>query len=104
MFAIIRTGGKQYRVQEGDRIAIELLEAEEGAEVTFDDVLLVGAEGDTKVGTPTVSGASVTGRVEAQGRGEKVIFFDYKNKTRQKRMVGHRQHETRVVITGISAG
>ncbi len=104
MFAIIRTGGKQYRVQEGDRIAIELLEAEEGAEVTFDDVLLVGSEGDTQVGAPTVAGASVTGRVETQGKAKKVIFFDYKNKTRQKRMVGHRQHETRVVITGISAG
>ena len=104
MFAIIRTGGKQYRVQEGDRIAIEALEADEGAEVTFDDVLLVGDEADTKVGAPTVTGASVTGRVESQGQGKKVIFFDYKNKTRQKRMVGHRQHETRVVITGISAG
>ena len=104
MFAIIRTGGKQYRVQEGDHIAIEALEADEGAEVTFDDVLLVGDESDTKVGAPLVAGASVTGTVESQGQGKKVIFFDYKNKTRQKRMVGHRQHETRVVITGISAG
>lgn len=104
MFAIIRTGGKQYRVQEGDHIAIELLEADEGADVTFDDVLMVGSEGDTKVGSPTVAGASVTARVEAQAQGKKVIFFDYKNKTRAKRMLGHRQQETRVVITGISAG
>ncbi len=104
MFAIIRTGGKQYRVQEGDRVVIEALEVDEGAEVTFDDVLLVGDESDTKVGAPLVAGASVTGTVESQGQGKKVIFFDYKNKTRQKRMVGHRQHETRVVITGINAG
>ncbi|MCK9487456.1 MAG: 50S ribosomal protein L21 [Dehalococcoidia bacterium] len=104
MFAIIRTGGKQYRVQEGDRIAVELLEADEGADVTFEDVLLVGSEGDTRVGAPTVAGASVTGRVESQGQAKKVIFFEYKNKTRQKRMLGHRQQETRVLITGISAG
>lgn len=104
MFAIIRTGGKQYRVQEGDRIQVERIPAEEGADVTFDEVLLVG-DGDTStVGTPTVAGATVQARVEAQTRGEKVIFFQYKNKTRQKRQVGHRQHETRVVITGISAG
>ncbi|MEX1022827.1 MAG: 50S ribosomal protein L21 [Dehalococcoidia bacterium] len=104
MFAIIRTGGKQYRVREGDHIAIERLEAEDGAEVTFADVLLVGDEGDTTVGSPLVSGASVTGRVESQGKAKKVTFFTFKNKTRQKRMVGHRQYETRVVITGISAG
>lgn len=103
MFAIIRTGGKQYRVQEGDRIAVELLDVEEGAEVTFDEVLLVGDEASTTVGSPTVSGASVSARVEKQGRAPKVTFFHFKNKTRQSRQKGHRQHETRVVITGISA-
>jgi large subunit ribosomal protein L21 len=104
MFAIIRTGGKQYRVKEGDRIAVERLSVEEGSDVTFEDVLLVGDEGDTKVGSPTVAGASVTARVESQGRDKKVTYFHYKNKTRQKKQIGHRQYETRLVITGISAG
>ena len=104
MFAIIRTGGKQYRVQEGDRIAVELLTADEGADVTFDDILVVGDESSATVGAPTVAGASVTARVEKHDRDKKVTFFHFKNKTRQSRKVGHRQHETRVVITGISAG
>ncbi|MEX2375414.1 MAG: 50S ribosomal protein L21 [Dehalococcoidia bacterium] len=104
MFAIIRTGGKQYRVREGDRIAVELLTAEEGADVTFDDVLVVGDDTETKVGAPTVMGATVTARVEAHGRDKKVTFFHFKNKTRQSRKVGHRQHESRVLITGINAG
>lgn len=103
MFAIIRTGGKQYRVQEGDQINVELLDVAEGAEVTFDEVLLVGNDASTTVGAPTVSGASVTALVEAQTRGPKVTFFHFKNKTRQSRKKGHRQHETRVRITGISA-
>lgn len=103
MFAIIRTGGKQYRVHEGDHINVELLDAAEGAEVTFEDVLLVGTDASTTVGSPTVAGATVTARVEAQTRGPKVTFFDFKNKTRQSRKKGHRQHETRVVITGITA-
>lgn len=103
MFAIIRTGGKQYRVREGDHLVIERLAADEGADVTFQDVLLVGSEDSTTVGAPLVDGASVTARVESQGKGKKVTYFDYKNKTRQKRTVGHRQHETRVVITGITA-
>ena len=104
MFAIIRTGGKQYRVREGDRIAVELLTVDEGADITFDDVLVVGDESETKVGSPTVTGASVTARVEMHGRDKKVTFFHFKNKTRQARKVGHRHHETRVLITGISAG
>lgn len=104
MFAIIRTGGKQYRVREGERIAVERLEADEGAEITFDEVLLVGEGEGAQVGTPTVAGASVTGVVEAQDRARKVTFFHFKNKTRQKRMRGHRQQQTRVIITGIKAG
>jgi large subunit ribosomal protein L21 len=104
MFAVIRTGGKQYRVREGERIAVERLDADEGADVTFDEVLAVGEGADLQVGSPTVEGASVTARVEAQGRGRKVTFFHYKNKTRNKRMRGHRQDETRLVITGIRAG
>jgi len=103
MFAIIRTGGKQYRVQEGDHINVELLDVEAGADLTFDEVLLVGDEATTTVGSPTVAGATVTARVEAQTRARKVTFFEFKNKTRQSRKKGHRHHETRVVITGISA-
>lgn len=104
MYAIIRTGGKQYRVRTGDRIAVERLDAAEGAQVTLSDVLLVGDEGGTKVGVPTVPGASVSATVEAQARAPKVTYFHYKNKTRSGKVHGHRQHLTRLVITGISAG
>jgi large subunit ribosomal protein L21 len=104
MYAIIRTGGKQYRVREGDRIAVERLDAAEGAQVTLGDVLLVGDETGTKVGAPTVAGASVTATVEVQDRGPKVTHYLYKNKTRRERQVGHRQPRTRLVITGITAG
>ncbi|RJQ08997.1 MAG: 50S ribosomal protein L21 [Dehalococcoidia bacterium] len=104
MYAIIRTGGKQYRVREGDRIAIERIEATEGARVTLSDVLLVGDETGTKVGTPLVAGAAVTATVEVQDRGPKVTHYHFKNKTRRERMVGHRQPRTRLVITGITAG
>jgi large subunit ribosomal protein L21 len=104
MYAIVRTGGKQYRVSTGDRIVVEHLEASEGDEITLDDVLVVGNESDTKVGAPTVAGASVTARVDAQSRARKVTNFQYKNKTRQHRRRGHRQHQTELVITGIDAG
>ncbi|MBM4410449.1 MAG: 50S ribosomal protein L21 [Chloroflexi bacterium] len=104
MYAIIRTGGKQYRVREGDRIAIERIEATEGAQVTLSDVLLVGDETGTKVGAPLVAGAAVTATVEVQDRGPKVTHYHFKNKTRRERMVGHRQPRTRLVITGITAG
>lgn len=104
MFAIIRTGGKQYRVREGERIAVERLDAEAGAEVTFDEVLLVGEGDEARLGAPTISGASVTALVEAQTRAPKVTFFHYKNKTRNARKRGHRQDQTSVIITGINAG
>ncbi len=104
MYAIIRTGGKQYRVREGDRIAIERLDVAEGASITLDQVLLVGDESGTKVGAPTVAGASVTATVEVNDRAPKVTHYHFKNKTRRERMVGHRQPRTRLVITGISAG
>jgi large subunit ribosomal protein L21 len=104
MYAIIRTGGKQYRVREGDRIAVERLDADEGTELTLDDVLLIGDDDTTTIGAPRVEGASVTARVETQGKGAKVTNFHFKNKTRQQRKLGHRQPETRLLITGISAG
>ena len=104
MYAIIRTGGKQYRVREGDHLAIERLDLPEGSDVRFDDVLLV-ADGDSiAVGDPTVAGASVAARVEEHLRDAKVTVFKYKNKTRRRTLRGHRQHRTRVTITGISTG
>ncbi len=104
MYAIVRTGGKQYRVREGDRIAVERLDAAEGDDVTLDEVLLLGNDDATTVGSPLVEGASVSARVDEQFRDKKVRIFKYKNKTRQRTHRGHRQHRTRLLITGISAG
>jgi large subunit ribosomal protein L21 len=106
MYAIIRTGGKQFRVSEGDRIAVERLDADEGADVTLDDVLLVADGDDVAVGNPTIDGASVAARVEEHFRDRKVTVFKYKNKTRRRvlRGHGHRQQRTRLTITGITAG
>lgn len=102
-YAIVETGGKQYRVSVGDSLAVERLAVEAGTDVTFDRVLLLGGDGATRVGTPTVGGASVTARVEDQFRGEKIIVFKYKAKKRYRRRIGHRQSLTRLTITGITA-
>lgn len=102
MYAIIETGGKQVKVQEGQEIYIEKLNAEEGSTVTFDKVLMVGGD-NVKVGTPTVEGATVTGKVEKQGRGKKLTIFTYKPKKNIKRKLGHRQPYTKVVIEKINA-
>ncbi len=108
MFAIVRTGGKQYRVREGDRIDIERLDAEIGDEVTLSDVLLIGreTEGDEEiaVGDPLVPGATVTARVEMQDRGRRQHMLKYKNKTRQRTRRGHRQYRTRISVTAIIPG
>ena len=96
MYAIIATGGKQYKVSEGDVIKVEKLDAEVGAKVTFDNVLLVG--GDTvKVGTPTVDGAKVEASVVSEGKGKKVIVYKYKRKTGYHKKNGHRQLFTQVM-------
>ena len=100
MYAIIATGGKQYRVSEGDVIYIEKIDAEVGSTVSF-DVLLVENNGDVKVGTPVVEGVKVEGKVEAQTRGEKIIVFKYKSKKNYRRKQGHRQPYTKVEITKI---
>ena len=100
MYAIIATGGKQYRVSEGDVIYIEKLDAEVDSTVSF-DVLLVGNEGDVKVGTPVVEGVKVEGKVVGQIRGEKIIVFKYKSKKNYRRKQGHRQPYTKVEITKI---
>ena len=102
MYAVIRTGGKQYKVAEGDWVDIEKLDAEEGATVSFDDVLLIGTEGETTVGAPTVAGATVTGTVETQGKGDKIIVFKYRRRQNYRRRNGHRQLFTRLNITKIN--
>ena len=100
MYAIIATGGKQYRVSEGDVIYIEKIDAEVDSTVSF-DVLLVGNEGDVKVGTPVVEGVKVEGKVVGQIRGEKIIVFKHKAKKNYRRKQGHRQPYTKVEITKI---
>jgi large subunit ribosomal protein L21 len=103
MYAIIETGGKQYKVQEGDVIFIEKLDAQEGETVTFDQVLAVGSGEGLKTGDPLVSGATVTGKVEKNGRGRKIVVFKYKPKKNYHRKQGHRQPYTKVVIEKIQA-
>ena len=102
MYAIIATGGKQYKVSEGDVIRIEKLEAEAGETVTFDQVLAVN-DGELKVGCPTVEGASVSATVEKQGKAKKVIVYKYKRKTGYHKKNGHRQLFTQVKIDKINA-
>ena len=100
MYAIIATGGKQYRVSEGDVLFIEKIDAEVDSTVSF-DVLLVENEGDVKVGTPVVEGVKVEGKVVGQVRGDKIIVFKYKSKKNYRRKQGHRQPYTKVEITKI---
>ena len=101
MYAVIETGGKQYRVAPGDTIEIERLETEAGKPHTFDRVLLVSNDGKVAVGTPTVSAAFVQGDVQEHFRGEKKIAFKMKRRKGYHRTVGHRQELTRVKITDI---
>lgn len=101
MYAIIETGGKQYKVQEGDVIYVEKLNAAEGEQVTFDQVLAVGSGDGLKAGEPLVAGATVTGKVEKNGKGQKIIVFKYKAKKNYRRKQGHRQPYTKVVIEKI---
>jgi large subunit ribosomal protein L21 len=103
MYAIIKTGGKQYKVSEGDVITVEKLAAAEGEAVTFDEVLTVVNDADVKVGKPVVEGAKVTGKVEAQGKGKKIRIFKYKAKSNYRKRQGHRQPFTKVVIEKIEA-
>ena len=103
MYAVIKTGGKQYRVAAGDVIKIEKLDGERGVAVAFDDVLLVGDDGETRVGTPIVSGARVQGTILEQARDRKVIVFKFRRRKNYKRKNGHRQYFTRVRIDAIEA-
>jgi len=103
MFAVIKTGGKQYKVAEGDEIIVEKLDAEAGNDVTFDNVLMLGAEGKVTIGEPTVSGASVVARVSEQRKGAKVTIMKKRQRSTYRRKRGHRQSETVVLIESILA-
>ncbi len=104
MYAVIVTGGKQYRVSEGDVIYVEKLNVEDGAEVTFDQVLAMGEEGKVKVGTPYVKNATVVGEAVKTGKGKKIHILTYRSKKGSKRAMGHRQPFTKIEITTISQG
>jgi large subunit ribosomal protein L21 len=103
VYAVVQTGGKQYRVAVGDRIDVERLDAEPGTEVTLDRVLMVEQDGDVKIGTPVVDGAKVIASVDAQKRGKKLIVFKMRPKKRYRRKTGHRQSLTQLTITNIVA-
>jgi large subunit ribosomal protein L21 len=103
MYAVIETGGKQYRVSPGQTIEVELLPAEPGGTVTFDEVLLVSNENETLVGAPFVPGAKVVTIVARETRGPKIIVFKYKSKKRYRRTTGHRQDYLHLLVTDIQA-
>ena len=103
MYAVIVTGGKQYKVSEGDTIFVEKLDMEEGSSVTFDKVLIAGEGDDVKVGAPTVDGASVEAKVVKNGKAKKIYVFKMKRKKNERTKKGHRQPFTKVEITKINA-
>ena len=102
MYAIIVTGGKQYRVEQGDIVYIEKLDVEADSEVKFDQVLAIGEEGSVKVGAPVVEGATVEAKVVKNGKGKKIDVLKYKAKKNEKTHIGHRQPYTKVEITKIA--
>ncbi len=102
MFAIIETGGKQYKVNEGDVIFVEKLDCGEGESVVFDKVLAVSTEEGFKAGTPTVEGATVSANVVKNGKSKKIYVMTYKSKKNEKRKIGHRQPYTKVQIEKIA--
>jgi large subunit ribosomal protein L21 len=104
MYAVVSTGGKQYRVEAGNELIVERVGGDAGSTITFDRVLLVGDGEAVTVGTPTVEGATVSGTVLGEALGPKLIVFKFKQKATYRRKNGHRQHLTRVRIDEISAG
>ena len=102
MYAVIKTGGKQYRVSEGDTLRVEKLDAAAGDSIEFDQVLMVGEGKDVKIGAPTVDGGKVTATVKEQGRGNKVEIIKFRRRKHHMKRMGHRQDYTEVEITGIS--
>jgi large subunit ribosomal protein L21 len=102
MYAVIKTGGKQYKVAQGDKLKVEKLPANVGETVTFDQILLVGGDA-LKIGTPLVAGAKVEAKVIAQDRAKKIIVFKFRRRKNYRRKNGHRQPYTALEITGIKA-
>jgi len=103
MYAVIRSGGKQYRVSQGGSVRVEKLDGDVGSSITLDDVLMIGGEGDVKIGTPTVDGAQVTGTIVDQGRGKKIRVFKMKRRKGYRRTQGHRQDYTEIRVDAISS-
>lgn len=103
MYAVVKTGGKQYRVKAGDSIEVEKLPYEVGEQIELDQVLLVTDDTDTKIGQPLVEGAKVKATVTRQTKGRKVVIFKYRSSKRYRRKRGHRQHYTRIRIDGVVA-
>lgn len=102
MYAVIKTGGKQYRVSEGQRLYVEKLAGKAGDKVTLDQVLLVGGD-SPKIGQPLVAGASVSAEIVDQARGKKIVIFKFRRRKNYRRKTGHRQPYTELKITGIQA-
>jgi large subunit ribosomal protein L21 len=102
MYAVFRTGGKQYRASQGEKLRVEKLDAEVGDSIEFDQILLVGEGSEVKLGSPLVEGGKVAATVTAQGRGDKIDVVKFKRRKNYKRQHGHRQHYTEVEITSIS--
>ena len=102
MYAVVETGGKQYRVQEGDVITVEKLNIEDGAKVVFDKVLVAGEGADIKVGKPCIEGCAVEGTAVESGKGPKVVIFKYKAKKDYRKKQGHRQPYTSVKIESLN--
>jgi large subunit ribosomal protein L21 len=103
MYAVIVSGGKQHRVQVGETLKLELIDAEQGATINFDQVLLVNKEGALQIGQPTVAGASVSAEIVSQGRADKVRILKFRRRKHHMKRQGHRQWFTEVKITGINA-
>lgn len=104
MYAVIKSGGKQHRVQEGETLKVEKLDMETGATIDFDEVLMVGEEGKFKVGEPFVKGGKVSAEVVAHGRGDKINIIKFRRRKHHMKHMGHRQWFTEIKITGIKAG
>jgi large subunit ribosomal protein L21 len=102
-YAVIRTGGKQYRVSEGDLVKVEKLPGQVGEQITFADILFVGGNGEVKIGAPRVDNARVTGEIVSQARAKKVLVFKKKRRKSYSRQRGHRQYQTTLKITAIEA-
>jgi len=103
-FAIVKAGGKQYRVSTGDTVRVESLPADQGDTVTLNDVLMLSMDGNVEVGNPTINGATVEAEVVGKGRDKKVVILKFKAKTRYRRKNGHRQHYTDLRVTNINSG